>query len=196
MTTAFEFPKIHTFIPFYTKQPNATVLNNQLDSWCEILLNYCQHYKITSMSPLTGKIIHSQLEDDDIKDIPPLFENKEIKRVANDEFKTLIFKHLILIQNKAELKNPKSPESGVFVYWRSLAEWAQVVYSFAQKTGQLGSVLTLYELTKLTDSGLTDDIRNLEYDVLVKALKLLVKQGKAQILMAEDGHEIGGVKIV
>lgn len=196
MSTAFEFPKIHSFIPFYTKQPNATVLNNQLDSWCEILLGYCQHYKITSMSPITGKIIHSQLEEDEIKDIPLLFENKAIKRVANDDFKTLIFKHLILNQNKAELKNPKSPENGVIIFWRSLAEWAQVLYAFVQKTGQLGSVLTVYELTKLTDSGLTDDIRNLEYDVLVKVLKLLVKQGRAQILMSEDGHEIGGVKIV
>lgn len=193
--SSFEFPKIHSFIPFYTKQPNSTVFSNQLDSWCEIILDYCEHYKISSISPLNGKILYSQFEDE-VETFPSLFENKSINRSVNDDFKALIFKHLIQKEKKAELKDLKAPENGVIIYWKSLAEWSQILYNYVSKTGQLGSILTVYELTKLADSGIPDELKNLEYDLLVKIIRLLVKQGKAQILLDEDGVSIGAVKIV
>lgn len=189
--SAYEFPKIHSFIPFYTKQPNSAVLTQQLDSWCQIILDYCSHYKITSMSPTTGRLLHSQYGD--VDSLPPLFENASINRHVNEEFKAFILKHLCKL-NRAELKNNSSPEDGMLVYWRTLAEWLQVVYAYVQKTGQLGSVLTIYELTSPTE-GVPEDLQNIEYDLMVKVLKQLVKQGKAQILMGDDG-QMGGVKIV
>lgn len=194
MSVEFVFPKIHSFPPLYTKQPNATVLNNQLDTWCEILLDYCEHYKISSISNL-GKILYSQY--DSIENIPPIFDNKDINRVVNDEFKSTIFRHLIQKLKRAEYKNPKLPDSGIILYWKSISEWCLVLYGYVERSGQLGSILTVYELTQLSDSGLPDELKNIEYDLLVRVLKYLVKQGKAQILMADDGtDQIGGVKIV
>lgn len=195
MNGPFEFPKIHSFPPLYTKQPNETILQNQLDSWCSIILSYCEYYKITSLT-LTGTVIYSQYED--LTDLPPIFENKIIERKVGDDFKLDIFKHLIHKLNKAEYTNPKQPQLGIFVYWRSLVEWAGLIHDFAENTGQLGTILTVYELTKLEDSGLPLDLKNMDYNLLVKVLKsVLIKQGKAQILMSEDGSgQIGGVKIV
>ncbi|CAK7894045.1 vacuolar protein-sorting-associated protein 25 [[Candida] anglica] len=194
MSVEFVFPKIHSFPPLYTKQPNATVLNNQLDTWCEILLDYCEHYKISSISN-SGKILYSQY--DSIENIPPIFDNKDINRVVNDEFKSTIFRHLIQKLKRAEYKNPKSPDSGIILYWKSISEWCSVLYGYVERSGQLGSILTVYELTQSSDSGLPDELKNIEYDLLVRVLKYLVKQGKAQILMADDGtDQIGGVKIV
>ncbi|CAH6718155.1 vacuolar protein-sorting-associated protein 25 [[Candida] jaroonii] len=192
----FEFPKIHSFPPLYTKQPNATVLQQQLDSWCSIILSYCEYYKVSTIST-TGTIVYSQFEELKIDTLPPIFENKQINRAVDDEFKSDIIKHLIHKLNKAEYINTKIPDQGILVYWKSLADWATILYDFVENSGQLGTVLTIYELTKSEDSGLPESLKNLDYNLLVKVLKnILIKQGKAQILMQEGTDQIGGVKIV
>lgn len=192
----FQFPKIHSFPPMYTKQPNSTILQNQLDSWSDLILSYCQYYKITRLS-LTGSILYSQHEDLNVDKLPPLFDNTYINRSVNDEFKSSIFQHMIHKLHVADYLNSKRPEAGIFIYWRSLSEWGNILYDYVEKTGQLGSVLTVYELTKLEDSVLNDSLKNLDYELLERVLKkVLVKQGKAQVLMNEEGTQIGGVKIV
>lgn len=195
MVSAFEFPKIHSFPPLYTKQPNVTILQKQLDTWCDILLAYCQHYRITSLT-LQGTILHSQLELN-LDEIPPLFENPTINRLLSGLFREAVFKNLIQKLHRGEYMNSKRPEDGLLIYWRSLVEWSNLLYNYVERTGQLGQILTVYELTSLEDSGLDDDLRNIDYNLLVRILKgALIKQGKAQILMNEEGTEIGGVKIV
>lgn len=196
MAQTFEFPKIHAFPPLYTQQPNSTVLQNQLELWGEIILLYCQHYKITELTP-QGKVLHTQNEDLDISQLPLLFENGDISRTVNDAFRKLIINHLIHKLNKAEYVDPQKPESGILVYWRSLSEWGKLLYDHVDRTGQLGTVVTVYELTKLEDSGIPVELRNMGYALLVRVLKkVLIKQGKAQIIMEEDSDQIGGVKIV
>ncbi|KAK6461584.1 ESCRT-II complex subunit-domain-containing protein [Scheffersomyces coipomensis] len=193
--TDFIFPKIHTFPPLYTKQPNSTILSNQLDSWCQIILSYCEYYRITSLT-INGIPKYTQLETIDLEKIPPIFENKTINRTTNDDFKSSIIHHLIYKLNKAEYINPKKPELGIYIYWRSLVEWGQLLYDYVDNSGQLGTVLTIYELTKSDENGLPDSLKNLDETLLIKIVKdFLIKQGKAQILMTED-NEIGGVKIV
>lgn len=196
MTSEFTFPKIHSFPPLYTKQPNATILSTQLDSWSQIILQYCEYFRITSMT-LNGTVKSSQLVDVGKSDsLPPLFVNNAINRSVSADFQSAIFSHLIHKVKKAEYINPKNPELGIYVYWRSITEWAQLLYDFVDKTGQLGTVLTLYELTKAEDSGLPESLRNLDEELLVKVLKdVLIKQGRAQLLMDDEGG-IGGVKIV
>lgn len=187
----FEFPRIHLFPPLYTRQPNATVLDNQLASWATMILDYCQFHRITAITG-DGGILHSQLED---ISPPPLFENKEISRKVSDSFRKQIFDHLVHI-GKAEYIDAKKPEKGLFVYWKSLAEWSKLLYDYVDHTGQLGTVMTVYELTKSEDLALPEDLRNLSADLLERILKsTLVKQGKAQIIL-EDNGAIGGVKIV
>lgn len=195
MTSEFIFPKIHSFPPLYTNQPNATISSHQLDSWCQIILQFCEHYKITSMT-LDGNAKYSQIDGLDIDKLPKLFDNEEISRSANPEFRKIIINYLIHKLNKAEYIDPKKPELGVFIYWRTLVEWSELLYSFVDRTGQLGTILTIYELTKSDDNGLPEDLRNIDETLLIKVLKdVLIKQGKAQILFGDD-NEIGGVKIV
>lgn len=202
----FEFPKIHSFPPLYTKQPNQTVQQQQIESWCNILLQYCEFYKITSLT-IEGAPKYSQLASTlttssySKGDIPPLFVNKSINRQVNTEFRNFIITHLIH-SKKAEYINHKKPELGIFVYWRSIVDWGNLLYEYIVNTGQQGTVLTLYELTKSDDdddvgsSGLPQELRNLDEELLVKIIKdYLIKQGKAQLLMTES-NEIGGVKIV
>ncbi|KAI5956292.1 hypothetical protein KGF54_000767 [Candida jiufengensis] len=197
--TEFKFPKIHTFPPLYTKQPNQTIQQQQLESWNNIILQYCEYYKITSLT-LDGVPKNSQISSIDISNLPLLFNNKSINRQVNSEFKNLIINNLIH-SKKAEYINHKKPDLGIFIYWRSLTEWGNIIYEYISNTGQKGTVLTLYELTKndddeLQNGGLPQDLKNLDESLLIKVIKeYLIKQGKAQLLMNEN-NEIGGVKIV
>ncbi|CAI5759880.1 unnamed protein product [Candida verbasci] len=195
MSKSFEFPKIHSFPPFYTKQPNQTILNQQLESWMNIVLTYCEFYKITSLSIDGIPKFKSTTEENNA--LPPIFSNDEIKRNCNSEFKHLILQHLIH-QHKAEFINQKKPELGIYIYWRSLVGWSDLLYQYVDKTGQRGAILTIYELTQPDDSEgyIPQELKNLDTEFLIKIIKeVLVKQGKAQLLINED-NEIGGVKIV
>ncbi|EDK45890.1 conserved hypothetical protein [Lodderomyces elongisporus NRRL YB-4239] len=145
--STFEFPRIHTFPPLYTKQPNQTIQQQQLESWTNIILSYCEFYKITSLTS-EGQPRHSQLfSKAQFNLFPLLFENKSINRHVNADFKTTILTHLIHTK-KAEYINLKRPELGIFIYWRSVVDWGNILYDYISNTGQKGTVMTLYELTK------------------------------------------------
>lgn len=193
MAEPFIFPKIHSFPPLYTKQPNLTVQEKQLESWSDLILNYCQHYRVTSLSqaglPLTSQ--NSQLKLDQL---PSIFENKSIDRQVNDEFKNIIFKYLVNKLHKAEYINVKKKDEGIFVWWKPLLEWASCLYNHMNDTGQTGTVFTIFELTSSNELGLPESLRNIDSSVMIRILRSMVKQGRTQLIM-EDG-EIGGVKFI
>ena len=116
----FEFPKIYSFPPLYTEQPNTTIQSQQLDSWTSIILQFCQYYKITTLTlDLTPK--HSQYEQITISELPNLFNNKSINRLVSPEFQKKIINHLIHL--KSNLYQSQKPQFGIFILWKSLVEW-------------------------------------------------------------------------
>ena len=156
-------------------------------------LSWTNNYRITSLS-IEGIPKHSQLEVP-LSLLSSIFINKTINRQVNSDFQKLIVKHLIH-NKKAEFINPKKPELGVYIYWRSLVDWGDLLYQYVDDTGQKGTVLTIYELTKSEETTVPQDLHNLDETFLVKIIKdYLIKQGKAQLLIDEN-NEIGGVKIV
>ncbi|CAK9441532.1 uncharacterized protein LODBEIA_P54000 [Lodderomyces beijingensis] len=194
----FQFPKIHSFPPLYTKQPNQSIHQQQLETWSHIILLYCEFYKITSLTS-TGTPKHTTSTTRNVSAFPPIFTNNAINRSVNLEFKTAIFNHMISTK-RAELIDHKKPHMGMFIYWRSIAEWGQILYDYVSNTGQKGTVLTLWELT----SGGTEEdanllpleLKNMDESLLIKVIQeYLVKSGKAQVLINEH-DSIGGVKIV
>lgn len=186
----FEFPKIHSFPPFYTKQRNATILQNQLDAWGALVLNYCEHFRIFSV--LANGSVLALMES---SDMPELFQNKSIDRAVLSDFRKDILAHLVTKLGRAVYVDPKKQDSGVLLYWRTPAEWAALLREHVDATGQLGTILTVYELTKLEEAA--PQFRDMDYGLLVKVIEVLMKQGRAQVLKAEDGSgQIGGVKIV
>ncbi|OTA07551.1 hypothetical protein A9Z42_0084500 [Trichoderma parareesei] len=64
-------------------------------------------------------------------------------------------------------------------------EWAALVEAYVDETAQKGSVLTVYELTEGENTRGTE-FHGMDNLVLMKALNILVKQGKAQIFGSED----------
>ncbi|KAL2162030.1 hypothetical protein VTH06DRAFT_7815 [Thermothelomyces fergusii] len=72
-----------------------------------------------------------------------------------------------------------------WIYWRTPEEWASLVDGWVDATGQRGSVLTVYELVE-GEGTRGSEFHGLDQELLLKALNVLVKRGKAQIFGQED----------
>lgn len=197
-TMLFAFPPIYSFPPFFTRQVNADAWDLQLRQWQELVLQYTRHHRIYVLSP-TGAPLQAAVEDEDVEaPVPPalpLFTNSEIGRLLRQEVVLDIW--AAMVQNgTAEYLDGKQPQHGtgsVIVYWKKPQEWAQLIVEWVETTGQQGLILTLFELRSL-DAVRGQPWFRIHPVVLHKALAVLVKQGRAQML-TEDG-EVTGVKIV
>ncbi|GAB7365526.1 hypothetical protein MBLNU230_g6599t1 [Neophaeotheca triangularis] len=178
---AFTFPTYTSFPPFYTLQPNITTRARQLTLWSQLVLSYCSHHRIFRL-PLSS--------------LPPdLFTNRTISRSlsAADTMALLTWMSLPENQSRVEWVPPAAKgekSSACWVLWRSLGEWADVLYGWVEETGQKGSVLTVYELREGEAIGGREWV-GMDEELLQKVLGVIVKRGKAQIFGQEES---AGVK--
>lgn len=168
-----EFPRLHSFPPFFTKQSNATVLENQLAAWSDLIVQWCRFYRVFRVSPNGAVLGRAEPEQ-------PVFANAEIGRAASDEFRKEMLHYMIHKQQRAAYVDVRKPNSGVLVYWRLPVEWAAILRDYIESTGQLGSVLTVYELTRLDEAA--DELQGLDDALFEKAILVLVLQGRATVL--------------
>ncbi|TIB77754.1 ESCRT-II complex, vps25 subunit [Wallemia mellicola] len=166
MTTIIDFP------PFYTQQPNVETLSQQLQLWLQHILKVCKQRRQFQLS----------MSDD-------IWTNEKIQRAANREFITVILDSLV--KNGLATYTDTTKES-VWVYWRTLAEWAAVLYDHVDGTAQLNTPLTYYELTEGDYSHLSE-LNGLPTPILRSAINILVKQNKAVTIKTSNGE---GVKFI
>ena len=76
------------------------------------------------------------------------------------------------------------------ILWRSPQELASDIYRWATTSGQLGSVVTLYELHSGEDST-GQSFSGLDEDLIRRALTILESQGKCTIFQGETSNEDG-----
>ncbi|KAK0385148.1 hypothetical protein NLU13_7626 [Sarocladium strictum] len=170
----FTFPPEYNFPPFFTRQPNTTTHHAQLSKWASLVLAYCRHHRIFRLnlldleSPLfCNTIIDRRLSQRDVRDVA-LFMHKE---------------------GRVEFVSGGVNGDIVFVYWKKLEEWAAAVEQWVDDTGQKGAVVTIYELTQ-GDATAGTELHGIDTDVLLKALNILVKRGKAQIFGQEESQGV------
>ena len=165
-----EFPWQHSFPPFYTLQPNVETRKKQLEAWRSIVLDYCQRRSLTSLD--LREIAQSEL-----------FNNTKIQRRLSDSALTAIFKDL---EDKGNLEWPDKSKPRCNIYWRSPDEWGALIYNFIKQRGQTNTVCTLYELTESSDA-VGQPFYGLDEAVLIKSLKILEVQKKAEIFPNNEG---------
>lgn len=83
-----------------------------------------------------------------------------------------------------------SDKTSCWVWWRKPEEWATLIATWVDDTGQKGVVLTLYELVE-GEATEQQEFYGLDSEVLQRSLGTLVKRGKAQVF-GNDGQQ--GVK--
>ncbi|KAH6894379.1 ESCRT-II complex subunit-domain-containing protein [Thelonectria olida] len=170
-SSAFVWPREHDFPPFYTKQTNLTTLHAQHKKWSSLVLAYARHHRIF-------RLALSSAADSD------LFFNRRLeRRLQLDDIRDVV--EFMRKDGLAEYVGGGNTGDVIFVYWRKPEEWAGLVESYVEETGQKGSVLTVYELVE-GDGTKGSDIHGMDNEVLLKALNVLVKRGKAQIFGEDD----------
>ncbi|KAL6361759.1 hypothetical protein LRP88_05234 [Fusarium phalaenopsidis] len=185
---SFVFPREYHFPAFFTRQTNLTTLHAQRTKWSDLILSYARHHRIFRLSL-------SEAADSD------LFVNRKLdRRLQFDDIRdVVVFMHK---DGRVEYVGGGTTGDVVLVYWRKPDEWAELIENYVDETGQKGSVLTIYELVegdgtkgtgRLTRDELGQshcspivDIHGMDQDVLIKALNVLVKRGKAQIFGQDD----------
>ncbi|XP_065051836.1 vacuolar protein-sorting-associated protein 25-like [Rhopilema esculentum] len=175
MESGFEWPWQYSFPPFFTIQPNTDTRTKQLEDWCSLLLQYCKYHSIYKI---------------DIGDAQSssLFWNKAINRRLQTEGINSIMERL-KDQGNLEWEDSKT-KNRCFVYWRTPEEWADVINAWVKTNGLDDTVCTLYELTSEEGVG-NDEFKGIDMFVLKKALQVLERRGKAQLIVGDDTMEEG-----
>jgi ESCRT-II complex subunit VPS25 len=129
--------------------------------WRELILKYAKHRKQAIVN---------------INDDTELFVNEKINRRLDKESREIIMNELCNTKNASIVgKNTGTYE----IYWLTLEEWSNSIYSFAVNNGMTSSVLTFFELINEYKD---EEFFQLHEQVLLKALKQLESKGKCEVM--------------
>ncbi|EPQ31378.1 uncharacterized protein PFL1_00713 [Pseudozyma flocculosa PF-1] len=204
--SGFSFPAIHSFPPFYTLQPNPTSRAQQLAQWRSLILAFCRHHRIfyvdaapTSSSSSASAVAPGVDADARERDVwQSLFRNARISRALDGETVREILQDMVRNRQAAwDGVRPGKAATGTkaLIYWRTPAQWADLIYDWVSATGQNKSIMTLFELTQ-GDLVEGQEFHNLPIPLLRQALQHLSTQGKAQIFAGTETDDGEGVKFV
>ncbi|XP_065833969.1 vacuolar protein-sorting-associated protein 25-like [Oscarella lobularis] len=173
---AFKWPWQYDFPPFYTLQPNVDTREKQIDGWCNLVLSYHRSNKLFKL---------------DLKEASasPLFNNKKINRRLSEEAILLVLETL---KNRGNLEWMDKQKAQCLVLWRTIDEWANIIHKWVCDGGLNNTICTVFELQSGDDTT-SQEFHGIDLNVLHRALKLLEKQGKAEIISgsASDGSDAG-----
>ncbi|EAT77555.1 hypothetical protein HBI56_197110 [Parastagonospora nodorum] len=185
-STGFQFPPHYSFPPFFTLQPTASTRSSQLLSWSTLIQSYCRHHRIFTLSLIDA------LET-------PLFNNTALRRrLSLRDAKTILTwmstpegGNRVEFINASKSKKAAVEEEGgrCWIFWRRPEEWSAVLEEWVDRTGQKGTVLTLYEIVE-GDASRKEEFWGMDLELLMRSLGVSVKRGKAQIFGGEGSEGV------
>jgi ESCRT-II complex subunit VPS25 len=93
------------------------------------------------------------------------------------------------VAKKGTQKVEEEGDGKVWIYWRRPEEWAQVLEEWVDRTGQKGSVITLYEIAE-SDATRREDFGGMDADLLKKSVAICVNRGRAQVFGSEGSEGV------
>ena len=170
----FKFPPIYQFPPFFTLQPVMETQRKQCDLWCELILGFMKHHKLTEIK------LPDALNS-------PLFYNKSINcRLPPDAVEKFLEK--MVSSSKAVWKDENHTVCKVL--WRTAKQWADIIHKWATDNAMTGTVLTFYELREGDDTT-NEPFHMMDQDLMKDAIKALQKAKKAQLIDSPTFDECG-----
>lgn len=154
-------------------QINSETLKQQIQAWRQLVLDYLKAKKQSIL---------------DVREAQqtPLFRNTAISRQLSVEGIIQIMEDLSTTGHAEFIDKSKNRW---YIYWEPLEELSAAVYRWASNNGFLGNVCTLYELVEGENT--TDEVfYHLEEDVLLKVLKHLENENKAEIMIFDDSKGV------
>ncbi|KAI6130172.1 ESCRT-II complex subunit-domain-containing protein [Pisolithus croceorrhizus] len=175
--SGFRLPSIHAAHAFFTEQPNPTTQSVFADNWIRLILSYARHRRLFIL----------RVEDAEVAggDWDEILRNERInRRVLPSHLNSLI--SAMVSRNLAYYEPPKQTRS-VILLWRLPEEWADVLHSWGTATGQLNTILTLYEIT---DPPVPSPLSGMPLSLLRRAIAILTRSGRAQLIGVADGEGV------
>ncbi|KAJ5707042.1 hypothetical protein N7488_006843 [Penicillium malachiteum] len=190
MATAapFQFPPTYNFPPFFTPQPNTNTRQAQLQKWSSLIQAWCRHhrqYRLSLVEAVDSPLFHNaalrkRLDLREARDVVDWMVKSEEEGGGGRRAEWI----------DSSSSGSQGPKSVAWIWWRRPEEWADVLVDWVEGTGQKGAVLTVYELVQ-GEATVSQEFHGMDNDVMLKALSVLAKRGKAQVFGSE-GQE--GVK--
>lgn len=160
---------VYILTPIHRVQKNAETRKQQFLRWKELILQYSKHRKQAVIN---------------INDESELFGNSKVNRSLDRESREMIMNELCNTKNASAIgKNTGTYE----IYWLTLEEWSNVIYSWATNSGMTNSVLTFFEL--LNDHP-NQEFHQLSEQVFMKALKHLEAKGKCEVMEIDGSYGV------
>ena len=148
------------FPPFYTIQPVEATREKQLELWRQVILKDCQSSFVLDVATF------------------PAFSNSKINRSLDTDDRRTVCESLVM-RGFANWEDPKT-KTRLRVYSKTPDAWASIVYDWAKMARAGGEISTLFEIRAGDDISGTE-LEGIHEEVLYQALKILERQGKAQL---------------
>jgi len=162
------------FPPFYTIQPVQQTRDKQLELWKQVILKSCSQGGTTMLVELATFAA---------------FANPKIRRELDMEGRQTVGDYIVQL-GFAEWEDPTT-KTRLRIFSKTPEAFASIVYDWAKQTGRVGdAICTFYEIHSGDDTAETE-LAGIHEDVLMKALKILEKQGKAQHFPGSTMDETG-----
>uniref|UniRef100_A0AAQ4P142 Vacuolar protein-sorting-associated protein 25 n=1 Tax=Gasterosteus aculeatus aculeatus TaxID=481459 RepID=A0AAQ4P142_GASAC len=166
---SFEWPWQYNFPPFFTLQPNVDTRQKQLAAWCSLALSYCRHHKLYTLDVMEAQE-------------SPVFNNKKMERKLSIEAIQVVFEEL---RKKGEFSSwLDKNKSRCLVMWRRPEEWGKLIHQWVSR-GAFPAHAGLSERR-----GGRKEFHGLEDWMLLRSLQALQTDGKAEIIIMDDGKGV------
>jgi len=175
--SGFLLPSIHSAPPFFTQQPNTTTQSIVIEQWIRLILTYARHRKLFVLRVEDTETPGSNWEE--------ILHNERINRKMLSAYLSDIL--AIMVSKNVAAYEPAKQTRAVLVYWRLPEEWAEVLYDWASASGQINTILTFYDIT---DPPIESPLTNIPISLLRKAISILGKTGRSQIIAIPDGEGV------
>lgn len=161
----FEWPWQYDFPPFFTIQPNSDTKVKQIEAWCDLILAYHRHH-----SKSTLRIADAQSS--------PLFSNKTLNRNLSQDG---IMEVLSALERRGNLQWKDKTKTSCTIVWKTLDQWADVIYAWIFQRGMVNTVFTIFELCHGEETE-GQEFHGIEDHIFLSALSILQKRGKAELI--------------
>jgi len=175
--SGFLLPSVHSAPPFFTEQPNAATQTIFTDQWTRLLLAYARHRGLFVLRIEDAEVSGGEWDE--------VLRNPRINR----RLKPGHLAHIlgVMVSKNLAVYEPAKQTRAVLLYWRLPEEWAEVLHEWATSTGQLNTILTLYEIANPPVSSVLSGIPE---SLLRNAIAILAKSSRAQLISISDGDGV------
>ena len=175
----YKFPEYYNYPFMYTLQKNQDIKDKQLKMWTDIICGYCQHSKIYQVG--ISELYNSKI-----------CINTQIDRRISLNFMQNLIEHMVKhgINNLGFAEYTNTSKDKVFIYFKSVQEVAKWIYEWADRTGRIGSVETIVDLSEAEENS-KELFYKVPVEIIKKACDALQRESKAEVFYSEKSKEYG-----